>query len=309
LDMIKRALGFFDGGKGDRKDDDEESDDGDGLTDRQRRRLERRLLPGAAGAAKQQRRSDAHSGAEADEGEDEDDQSEDEEEEEGSESDDEPVMPPEEEKPIRGLFRCELCPDKILMNEKLMETHLQSAGHRKNVRRFERAKEMGVEAFEAECRERAAAREAAAASGQPSRRQKKNAEFWAKRREKSKKKSGGEKAKDLTATQIDDRKQKFQAKKAQRALRKQDADESVAGKRPEASKKATEAAAPPAGAVEPAREGKAGAHEGASRLRRKALRAAKFGHAAAALEPAAELPADAAAPGRRKKKRRTPDAA
>ncbi|CAK0832967.1 unnamed protein product [Prorocentrum cordatum] len=342
--MIKRALGFFDGGRRDQKDVDEESDDGDGLTERQRRKLERRLLPGAAGAEGRPRRaaapprtvcqhpaepachrrrgggvdpqdmalrarSGARPGAKADEDEeDEDDQSEDEDE-EGSESDDEPLMPPEEEKQIRGQFRCELCPDKILMNEKLMETHLQSAGHRKNVRRFERAKELGVEAFEAECRERAAAREAVAASGQPSRRQRKNEEFWAKRREKSKKKSGGEKAKELTATQIEDRKRKFQAKKAQRELRKKGAAEGVAGKRPEASKKAAEAAAPVAGAAEPAREKEAKAGENASRLRRKALRAAKFAAAAGQAPQAAGAPAaDAPAPGRRKKKR-TPDAA
>jgi len=222
--MIKRALGFFDGGRGGKKDAEEEDDSDDGLTDRQRSKLERRLLPGAHGKAQRFGAGPTLHSDEEDDEEDDDDQLEgEEEEEEGSESDDEPLMPPEEEKPFRGQFRCELCPDKILMNEKLMEAHLQSAGHRKNVRRFERAKEMGVDAFEEECRARAAAREAAASSGQASRRQRKNEAFWAKRREKSKKKSGSEKAKELTATQIEDKKQKFQAKKAQRALRKQDA--------------------------------------------------------------------------------------
>lgn len=46
----------------------------------------------------------------------------------------------QEEKPFRGEFRCELCPEKVLLKEKQMEIHLQSAGHKRNVARFERAK-------------------------------------------------------------------------------------------------------------------------------------------------------------------------
>merc|ERR1719215_1292243 len=92
-----------------------------------------------------------------------------------------PVLSQQEKAPFRGAFHCQLCPDKILLNEKLLEAHLQSAAHKKNERRFERAQAMGVEAFEAECRARAESREAAKSGGM-SKRDMKSLKFWEKRR-------------------------------------------------------------------------------------------------------------------------------
>lgn len=131
------------------------------------------------------------------------------------ESDDEPAMPVEEPTQFRGQFRCQLCPNKILLNEKLMEQHLKSTLHKKNVKRFEHAKEIGVAAFEDECRARAEARRAAKTG--TSKRKQKVAEYWAHRLEKGRRKRpGSEKAKDLTPRQIEERKQHFQEKKARR---------------------------------------------------------------------------------------------
>merc|ERR1711957_860422 len=92
----------------------------------------------------------------------------------------------------------------------------------KNERRFERAKSMAVEAFEAECQAKLDAREAAK-SGGPSQKKTKNADYWEKKRKKSKQKDGKEKAQDLTAAQIEQRREHFQAKKKRRTEPK-DAD-------------------------------------------------------------------------------------
>jgi len=158
--MIKRAVLWDDA--------HDAGDSEDEITEKQQQQLERRLLPGA------QRGSRAK---------DSDDESQEE------DSDSDPAVPEPEEKPIRGKFQCQLCPDKILINEKHMELHLQSAGHKKNVKRFERAKEMGVEAFEAECAakvEARAAQEAARAAGALSRKEQKNQSYWQRRNQRKK---------------------------------------------------------------------------------------------------------------------------
>lgn len=84
----------------------------------------------------------------------------------------------------RGNLKCQLCPDKIIMNEVIMEQHLESASHKRNLRHFERAKEIGVEAYEAECKARAVVREVA--KNGASKRSQKKQEFWAKKRKKAK---------------------------------------------------------------------------------------------------------------------------
>ncbi|CAK9033054.1 unnamed protein product [Durusdinium trenchii] len=170
--MIKRAVLW------DEADDDSDEE----ITHHQQQKLERRLLPGAE-------RGEDDEGSE----------------EESADSD--PPVPPEEPA-FRGKFRCQLCPEKILINEKHMEVHLQSAYHKRNVHRFERAKvrghrgfsrfwgsapnpvevawaqAMGVEAFEAECLAKAEAREKA--STMPSRKNQKNREFWQRRKAEKK---------------------------------------------------------------------------------------------------------------------------
>merc|ERR1712216_743525 len=105
-------------------------------------------------------------------------------------------------------------------NEKLLEAHLQSAAHKKNERRFERAQALGVDAFTAECRERAKAREAQA-GGERSKRKLKNELYWEKKREKSKRKGEKDKASDLSDADIKKLKEKFQAKKARRLAARQ----------------------------------------------------------------------------------------
>merc|ERR1719215_1162019 len=91
-----------------------------------------------------------------------------------------PVSSQQEKAPFRGAFHCQLCPDKILLNEKLLEAHLQSAAHKKAERRLERAKALGVEAFEAECIARKEAREALK-SGVKSKRRLKSVSYWEKK--------------------------------------------------------------------------------------------------------------------------------
>lgn len=161
--MIKRAVLWDDA--------HDAGDSEDEITEKQQQQLERRLLPGA------------QRGSRAKDSDDSDDESQEE------DSDSDPAVPEPEEKPMRGKFQCQLCPDKILINEKHMELHLQSAGHKKNVKRFERAKEMGVEAFEAECAAKAEARatqEAARAAGALSRKEQKNQSYWQRRNQRKK---------------------------------------------------------------------------------------------------------------------------
>mmetsp|Transcript_68134 Transcript_68134/g.200062 ORF Transcript_68134/g.200062 Transcript_68134/m.200062 type:complete len:326 (-) Transcript_68134:37-1014(-) len=205
--MIKRTLGVWN----DADEDDE------GLTTKQRSKLERRLLPGVSVG----RKENFKAGFMGEESEPE--SSDDGEDPEGAESEDDPAMPQEaerDEQKMRGQFQCKLCPGKILMNEKIMEQHLQSEAHLKNARRFERASKMGLEAFEDECRERAEAREAA--DGKASKRQLKKTQHWEKVRAKVSEKKGGDtkKEQNLTADQIEARRERFQKKKARRLERK-----------------------------------------------------------------------------------------
>ncbi|CAE7032879.1 TTLL8 [Symbiodinium natans] len=167
--MIKRALGLFAGGEGAAEDDDDSED----VTPAQRQKLERRLLPGAQRGTKRKNRKDMAK-EEEEESQDTD-----------SDSGDDPPVPDSEEKPFRGQYHCQLCPDKILLTAKQLEVHLQSTAHKRNERHFERAKAMGLQAYEAECLERAAAREtqaAARSAGVLSKKQQKNAAFWKQRK-------------------------------------------------------------------------------------------------------------------------------
>lgn len=217
--MIKRALGLFVDGTVRGGDDDDDYDSEDDFTPAQRQKLERRLLPGV------KRAQDDEDGA-GEKGSkkkgrfrgvplNSDDSGSD------SDSDAELVMPPAatEEKPWRGNFHCQLCPDKIILTEKALELHLNSQKHKRNESAFQRAKEIGVEAFEAECRERAEATERAKQG--PSKTQLKKEKFWQKRRETRRRKTAAEKAAKLSTAQIELRKQYFQAKKERRLARKQ----------------------------------------------------------------------------------------
>eukprot|EP00933_Yihiella_yeosuensis_P040474 TRINITY_DN34786_c0_g1_i1.p1 TRINITY_DN34786_c0_g1~~TRINITY_DN34786_c0_g1_i1.p1 ORF type:complete len:289 (+),score=104.06 TRINITY_DN34786_c0_g1_i1:63-929(+) len=256
--MIKRALGIFAGDDGGENAGD--SDDELVLTRKQRKKLERRLLPGShLSGAEKKARSGGQKDIDSDDSEDSEDNVEEGEEEEDF-SDDDP-LPPEaaKEKAFRGEFHCQLCPDKILLNKKLMEAHLQSAGHKRNEKNFLRAKEMGVAAYEEECRQKAkerAEKASLAAFGVASKRQQRNAEFWDKKRAKHEEKrnkareaekaakAGGKTSapgKGLSEAQIEVRKAKFAAKKARRMERKaQGAGAAVEAegdkKTPEASK-------------------------------------------------------------------------
>ncbi|CAJ1357104.1 unnamed protein product [Effrenium voratum] len=122
---------------------EEEADSEDEVTEQQQQKLQRRLLPGAG-----------------------DDLSDD--------SGSEPAVP-EPKELFRGNFHCQLCPDKILLNEKALEA-------------------MGVEAYEAECARKAELRtQATARVG--SRKEQKNRDFWERRRAKSVKARAKAKAK------------------------------------------------------------------------------------------------------------------
>ncbi|CAE7768329.1 TTL [Symbiodinium sp. CCMP2592] len=168
LAMIKRALGLFAGGEGAAEEDDDSDD------------AVSRILVCA----------DLDSHTEDSEGSSDND------------SDDDPPVPDAEEiarqagsltihgqheETFRGQYHCQLCPDKILLTEKQLEVHLQSGAHKRKERHFERAKAMGLEAYEAECLEKAAAREAQAAAqsaGVLSKKKQKNAHFWKQRKER-----------------------------------------------------------------------------------------------------------------------------
>jgi len=195
--MIKRALGVFVDGhlKGGPGSDD---DSDDGLTEAQRRKLEKRLLPGAAPETSSASRRQAGRGytKEVDSDSDPDDDDDDD-----NDSDyDPPVYAPENE--IRGNFKCELCPYKLILTEKDLELHLNSKAHKKNEARFEHAKEIGVEAYEEECTQRAEAeeeRKRARAAGVMSSKKQRNFEYWKTRRERAPKKTGQERIEEIEA--------------------------------------------------------------------------------------------------------------
>lgn len=220
--MIKRTLGLWadergSGGRNLSDSDDDDSDPDPGLTTRQRRRLERRFVPGAEEGSMgpaSKRQCDRGSGSDGapSSASDSDDSEHD-----SNSSDDEPAMPVGQPKQIRGEYRCELCANKILLNAKALEQHLQSEGHKKNERRFEHAKEIGVEAYQAECMAKLEAKEAA--RGQQSKKKLKNSQYWEHRRAKSKI-SGKDKAENPTTIEIERRKLHFQDKKKRRLARK-----------------------------------------------------------------------------------------
>lgn len=209
--MIKRALGLW---GGEASDSDVDSDDA--LTEKQKKRLEKRLLPGDGFG-------------------DEDDSSDDGEGDgEGEESEgDMPVRPQarrEEGTKFRGNYHCKLCPEKIILNEKDLAAHLQSSEHKKMEKRFEYAKALGPEAYEAECRERVRAKadaERRAASGELSKRQLKKQQRKKNllKKRSLKRKSGAERAKNLSDDQIQARKLKCQEKQARKLARRQAAQE------------------------------------------------------------------------------------
>jgi len=211
--MIKRALGVFvdghvKGGPG----SDEDSDDG--LTAAQRRKLELRLLPGAATETSRASRQAGRGytrevDSDSDLGDDDDD-----------DSDNEPPVYESkvEEEPVRGKFRCELCPYKLLLTEKDLELHLNSKMHKKNEARFDHAREIGVEAYEEECRLRAGERERAA--GTMSSTKMRNFEYWKKQRERGRKKTRQEIAAKRTDEQKERHYAKWHAKQARRQAKK-----------------------------------------------------------------------------------------
>jgi hypothetical protein len=221
--MIKRALGLWAGSGGADVGADVDSDEE--LLPEERRKLERRFLPGSIKGKKAagKKKPKASAAAESDEDDSDadgparggwasSDPSDDDEEESEEEHPEMPVGPDKQDKE-RGKFFCQLCPNKVLLNEKLLEAHLQSAAHKKNERRFERAQALGVEGYEAECKERAKAREAQA-RGEKSKRKLKNEGYWEKKRDKSKRKDEKDKASDLSEADIQKLKEKFQAKKS-----------------------------------------------------------------------------------------------
>lgn len=270
--MIKRTLGVWN----DADEDDE------GLTTKQRSKLERRLLPGVSVG----RKENFKAGFMGEESEPE--SSDDGEDPEGAESEDDPAMPQEaerDEEKMRGQFQCKLCPGKILMNEKIMEQHLQSEAHLKNARRFERASKMGLEAFEDECRERAEAREAA--DGKASKRQLKKTQHWEKVRAKVSEKKGGDtkKEQNLTADQIEARRERFQKKKARRLEKK-----GITPTEKVAEKAATKPAADGAGKAAPGGGKKVNATPDPSGLNRKQRRALAAEEAASAAAAKGSLP-------------------
>eukprot|EP00747_Dinoflagellata_sp_TGD_P197781 gnl/TRDRNA2_/TRDRNA2_69567_c0_seq1.p1 gnl/TRDRNA2_/TRDRNA2_69567_c0~~gnl/TRDRNA2_/TRDRNA2_69567_c0_seq1.p1 ORF type:complete len:284 (+),score=106.20 gnl/TRDRNA2_/TRDRNA2_69567_c0_seq1:58-909(+) len=235
--MIKRALGLHAGSFTGKAGGDSDDDSDEALTGKERKRLERRLLPGMPAAPRSRPSRDSDDDSEL--------SAEGEESEEGSDMDDSddgmPAAPMGEEKQIRGQFQCQLCPNKILLNEKLLEAHLQSKSHKKMEARFEHAKKIGVKAYAKECQARADAREEAAMKTGPSKKRQKSDTFWEKKRGKAKKKSGQEQSKDLTAAEIEERKSSFQAKKARRLARKAAAEAGTAkGKKAKRKAKASD---------------------------------------------------------------------
>eukprot|EP00929_Paragymnodinium_shiwhaense_P122800 TRINITY_DN9591_c0_g1_i1.p1 TRINITY_DN9591_c0_g1~~TRINITY_DN9591_c0_g1_i1.p1 ORF type:complete len:332 (-),score=137.36 TRINITY_DN9591_c0_g1_i1:149-1144(-) len=327
--MIKRTLGVWGAGSGGKADSDDDSEEE--LTPAQRRKLERRLLPGAAnvpeapskrkGAGNQKVTQQKVEEEDSDEDEDDDGDEEEEDEEEAVEEDDEaeddeasddqhPVVPEPKEQPFRGNFKCQLCPNKIILSEKALEDHLQSGEHKKNEKRFQRAQELGVKAYTEECKaraeERARAAEDLAARGGVSVKKQKNQEYWQKKRGKQKN-SRKEAQKSRSADEIEDAKQKFQAKKARRLERREAEGKSKAASAKvldDATKKQKQKQPAPAAVVN-------GEAKKPNRKQRRAeQRALKFGHnngdvgKEAKKQPAAEVKKDVAAEAPAAKKRK-----
>lgn len=326
--MIKRALGLWadapNAGGGDVDDSDEE------LTPEERRKLERRMVPGTMkmkGSPKQTTQpapappknrkagvvkdSDDESGSGDDDEEDGDEEasqeggwaSEDPSDEESDDADPDMLAPEKDKAPFRGAFHCQLCPDKILLNEKLLEAHLESAAHKKAERRLERAKALGVEAFEAECVARKEAREARK-DGVKSKRDLKNASYWEKKREKLAKKSkqkakGKEESAELSKEEIEERKRRFQAKKARRLELRQGADAAaVAFPKSAAPSNGKRKVEPVSETAAPASSAKPNRAE-----RRAALQAAYAGKPASAESPAPATVSSEDRPRKKKKKK------
>jgi len=230
--MIKRALGVFNAKAPGTSAPDEDSDDE--LAPKELSRLHKKFLPGARGAPKAKKAQapvvEEDEVDEEDVEEDEEEESEDDEDnDDDAESDgdiDHPVMPPEADAGVfRGKFKCQLCPHKVLLTEKAMEDHLQSDMHKRNEKRFKHAKEIGVDSYQQECRERAEARQHAeedSAAGLTKKKEK-NFLYWQKKREKqlkTKKRNTGD-AKELDADEQEAAKLKFQAKKARRKAKRE----------------------------------------------------------------------------------------
>lgn len=178
--MIKRALGLILGADGNEGDQDDSVSDEEVARKNAKaeEKLSRRLLPGYESAprpmgkkqideeepeqlqvkakAKCQKLPAARRQA-VEEEEDEDDDDDD----NGSSCEEKFGEPSDEsstedegpsEKKFRGKFHCRLCPDKVILNEKVLETHMESASHKRNEQAFLRAKEIGTEAYIEECR-------------------------------------------------------------------------------------------------------------------------------------------------------------
>lgn len=252
--MIKRALGLW---------GDEGNDADEGLTAKEHARLTKRFLPGgqvrtgADYALEEDGEAEENSSVGEEPAEDDDDDEDGDSLISGDEaydSDDsdgpqnlEVEVEPKKEKPFRGNFHCKLCPDKVILTEEALEKHLASKLHLKRERDFEKAKDMGLAAFEAQVMAKVKEREEKeqdAANGSASKRAKRKEEYWAKKREKrklahrsrkdkndepakapakpadeksAKEKETGTTAKEPSAEVVNARKAAFQAKKSKKA--------------------------------------------------------------------------------------------
>jgi len=259
--MIKRALGLFKGAAGGAAPEDDDDSDED-ISARDRLRLERKLLPGGKGATKK---------AVVDNEVDEEDGEEEEEEEDGSDDAGSDIaMPPEvDSTEFRGKFRCQLCPHKVLLNENAMEAHLLSAGHKRNEKRYEHAKVLGLEAYQEECKQKAEAKaleKEKLAAGFVSKRKQKNFEYWTLKREKQRKMRTSKKhpQNGLTPAEIDEAKRRFQEKKRRRLERRQASGEGHANAKKDAAPAPLARSAPEPAARPPNRKERRAALFGAA---------------------------------------------
>lgn len=125
--MIKRAIGVF-----------SDSSDDEQLTEQQTKKLQKEFIPGAYETDSEQSELEEDSGQESG---NEDSSI-------GEELGSDKRSKPEQDD-FRGKFRCELCPNKILIFEKDVEIHIQSAAHKKKEAKFLELKEGGAEAIKA----------------------------------------------------------------------------------------------------------------------------------------------------------------
>jgi len=193
---LKRILSHCIGGNYGGADGDSEDDD---LTLSQRSKLQRRLVPGLREGQALARHPvkggkpdevEARSEAASDE-EDEDDLTDDDDDDaEDSELEAQTLEVDAERAKVvvRGNFQCKLCPDKVLINEKLMEQHMQSEYHKRNERRFQRAQELGLEGYIKECEDKKAAKRAIAEGGadKVATKRQLRREAWRKRKDEKK---------------------------------------------------------------------------------------------------------------------------